>query len=136
MYQCLSFDWIKTIIIIIMLISPNGCHCEGDMAWVGVCVSLALSLSCWKIYIFKPALPPYVMLLDNTIIKNLGPFQPFFSIRTFKKDLVKYLFIFGFGVPYLQLIALYKTWLILVIMGPHLWKERIKAQNNKNMIIH
>ena len=79
------------------------------MAWVGVCVSLALSLSYWKIYIFKPALPPYVKPLDNTIIKNLGTFQPFFSIRTFKKDLVKYRFIFGFGVPYLQLIALYKT---------------------------
>ena len=46
-----------------MLMSPNkgetavhGCHCEGDMAvrmrevlarpWVGVCVPLALSLSC------------------------------------------------------------------------------------------
>ena len=79
------------------------------MAWVGVCVSLALRLSYWKIYIFKPALTPYVMLLDNTIIKNLGTLQPFFSIRTFKKDLVKYRFIFGFGVPYLQLIALYKT---------------------------
>ena len=42
------------------------------MAWVGVCVSLALSLSYWKMYIFKPALPPYVMLLDDTIIKNLN----------------------------------------------------------------